>query len=244
MSARFLNRAYGDNRSINNICFQFPIRSRDYVISYGDYLTMTIGAGRGEYHPPRDDLSDDVRSEHRARALKRARRKFINLCLANDFRYMVTLTLDPKHPKFHLLNDPYRIKQTFKDIYRNKKMTFGYLGVCELQKNNNCHLHILTTKEIRCDLVKNDFGYLQFTPWVKYGFTNIRKILQKDYEKQTSYLTKYLFKEKDSKRYNYFRSQGLMLPSIVYNIELSEFAIDSKFKTEYGITVYNYKRKV
>lgn len=240
-SARALAWAYHDKRTFANIAYFMPNSSRDYAFEFSS--VMIISGGDGEYHPPNPDISDEKKEEYRIRSLKRARRKFLNFALANDFRYMLTLTLDPKHKKFVLLNNKQKMRQTFKDIHRNQKHDYRYLAVCELQKNGNCHLHILATKELKKYLNKNHFGKLEFSSWRKYGFTNIRKIKQSDYEKQTSYLTKYLFKEKGEKVYNYFRSQNLATPKIVHNVDLSDFVLDSEFETEYGITVYNLKRR-
>lgn len=238
-SARLLSRAYSDHRSLGNVAYLMPNPRRDYVISFDKTITMPPS---GEYHPPNPEISEEKREEYRLRSLKRARRKFLNLALANDFRFMLTLTLNPKHPKFDVLNNKNRIRQTFKDIHRNQKHTYSYLGVCELQKNGNCHLHIIATKQLKKYLVKNEHGKDAFIPWIKYGFTNIRKINQKDYERQTAYLTKYLFKQPEDLTYNYFRSLDLETPTIKYNIDEDNFIVDTSFQTEYGIRVTKLKR--
>lgn len=227
--------------SISNTAYTFPHHpDRDYAVSYGS-LVVHIPRNT-EYHPPRDDIPPEKKLEYQQRSLKRTRRTFINYTLANDFRYMLTLTLDPNHPKFSRLKDTYTLRQTFQDIYRNNGHTYNYLAVCELQKNGNPHLHILATKELKKHLTKNKHKHDTFSAW-RYGFSNIRKIKKTDYEKQTSYLTKYLFKEKDKTTYNYFKSKNIQKPKRKLNIDLSDFALDTTFITEYGITVYNYKRR-
>lgn len=227
--------------SISNIGYEFPeFPHRDYIVSFG-HVTINIPL-TNEYHPPRDDIEPEKKEQYKIRSKKRTRRNFLNYSLANDFRYMLTLTLDPSHPKFYELQDPQIARKKFQDIFRNHKHTYRYLGVCEFQKNGSPHLHILATKELKKYLTKNEYNKNTFAAW-RYGFSNISKINAKDYEKQTSYIVKYLFKDDSSKTYNYFRSKNLNKPIRKINTDISNFVVDKKFETDYGITVYNYKRK-
>lgn len=243
-SAILLNRRYDDKRSMANVAYLMPDDSRSYIVAFEKVISMPVN---DEYHPPREDIPTEKKIEYQIRSMKRAKQKFKNYCLANDFRYMLTLTLNPKHPKFKNLNDKNAIRKTFQNIYRNHRQTFQYLGVCETQKNGNCHLHILVTKEVEAFFSLNDHNFLQFNPWVKYGFTNIRAILPETYEKQTTYLTKYLFKQPEEHKYNYFRSKELETPKIKYNVSpynerFKNFVIDSSFKVAYGLNITILKK--
>lgn len=230
---RALNAHDPTKISISNIHFAMPDPSRSYTLSFSQTFHIKKNT---EYHPPNPELTDEERSLNRLRSLRRARKRFRDLALANDFRYMLTLTLDPKNTKFPILNSPERIRQTFKDIHRNHKLTFKYLGVCERQKSGNVHLHILTTKELKEYLILNKFKYNSFVYWAKYGFSNIREINPIDYERQTSYLTKYLSKSPDS-HYNYFRSRNLQDTKVFYNVNTLSMKVDSFFDTSYNVRV-------
>lgn len=234
-----LNRQYQDNRSISNIIYTMPIRGRSYAVEFSSPYHMPKSSG---YHPPRDDLDDDLREKYKYRSKMRAKKKFRDLALANDFRYMLTLTLNPSHPRFHSMNDPKNIRRVFKDIHRNNGHLYRYLGVCELQKNGNVHLHILCTKELKRHLRINDFGFLEFIPWIKYGYTNLRKLNKSDYVKQISYVSKYLTKS-ESNGQSYFRTRDLATPIVKYNGNLENMVVDIQFELDYDLVVSIYKEK-
>ncbi|NHI67123.1 hypothetical protein [Lactococcus petauri] len=177
-------------------------------------------------------ISDEAQQERTEKQMFSIKRKIRHYILANDFKYFVTLTIDPK--KRDSLD--YEIaKQTLLKWCRAQRKTkgkFDYIFVPEFHKSGRVHFHgVIGQPEYRSFtlteatnpktgeiLIRHNRQVLELKEW-RYGFTDVTLI--EDKERTSSYMTKYISKELMTGaemfgKKRYFPSRGLKKPEILF----------------------------
>lgn len=155
-------------------------------------------------------------SESQRVSLCRTKRNIKEICLANDFQYFATITIDSKKCDRYSLDKVQKLlKYTIKEKIRRKNKDFAYIFITEKHKDGAFHFHGLV-KNI--DLYINDNGYFSSSAFDNIGFNSFSKI--NDYSKTCNYITKYITKEciKNSHNQIYISSRGLK-KAVTYPIE-------------------------
>lgn len=154
---------------------------------------------------------NDVKLENN---ISRAKNKVMEYGLCNEFKYFITLTIDPK--KY----DRYDLRTYYKDFtqfLRNYNRLYNtkveYVLVPEQHKDGAWHMHGLVKGILEKHLVKNEHGYLDWLHYrKKFGWVSLDPI--RDLGAVSKYITKYIKKSMDTsvERLNahlYYNSKGL-----------------------------------
>jgi len=185
-------------------------------------------------------LTDEEQELRTRRQLRAIRRRIKGYALINDFKWFVTLTLNPE--KIDSLN--YDASKTallkWCRLIRDKYEKFDYLIIPELHKSGAVHFHGLlgdipasfkeaVNPKTGRPVIRNGRQVYNLADW-KYGFSDCEMI--ESPEKAATYITKYVTSAllTDKEMYNkkrYFNSQGLKKPTVTFgmgdNEELSNF---------------------
>lgn len=159
----------------------------------------------------------------------RAKRKIRQLCLANQFEFFTTITVNSLNADRYSLEEcELQLKKLLNKIKRKNK-DFKYIIIIEKHKDGAFHFHGLTADFPEDELYFNDNNYLSCHTLDNLGFNSFLKI-QEDYEKNYSYakvityITKYIEKDctKSTGNQLYFRSRNLK-NSLRVQLNLSQF---------------------
>lgn len=186
-----------------------------------------INSEYGE-NQPRNPLSKLDRAikdyNNKARSFRRSKTKVVDLAICNEFDWFVLFTLDPK---LYDITDKALCKKVIENWLHNQKRIWGsfeYLAVPELTKKGAIHFHLLF-KGYKGRMVysghKDRAGRKKYNlPGYRAGIiANATRI--ESFEKSCAYLSKYISKDLPALygKKRYWRSKGLLKPSIVYNTE-------------------------
>ena len=158
----------------------------------------------------------NISNERFRQSLSRAKNTIFELALCNKFTHFCTFTQDKEK------RDRYNLEEFISDFsmfVRNKNRNraedkkIKYVLVPEQHDNGAWHLHGLLAGLSKTDLVKNEYGYLDWLEYRnKFGFfscSRIRKPIN-----TAKYITKYISKDfakttLEKGRHLYYASQGL-----------------------------------
>jgi len=151
----------------------------------------------------------------------RAKRNIKEICLCNDFKYFVTLTINSDNAdRFSLEECQKLLKRLLKNYAKkfkyNTNIDFKYIIVTEKHKNGAFHFHGLFSDLLQKDIYKNNYGYISSHFFdTKLGFCSFSEI--KDSIKCANYITKYITKDSIKNNCNqlYFCSKGLKRATII-----------------------------
>ncbi len=174
-------------------------------------------------------ISDEAQQERTLKQSYTIKRRIRGYALANDFKWFVTLTIDPKKNDSYDYNHSKKLLLKWCRFMRDTYKKFDYLIIPEFHKSGAIHFHGLlgnisanfveaTHPSNGQLLLRNERQIYNLDDW-KYGFTDCEKII--DSEKTASYLTKYITKELMTnkemfRKKRYFNSKGLKKPKIEY----------------------------
>ena len=150
-------------------------------------------------------------------SVSRTKATIFEIAACNDFKWFVTLTLDSEKKN---RNDLKSFSRDFGQFIRDqnkkreKREKIEYLVIPEQHKDGAWHMHGLFKGLTEKDLVKNEFGYLD---WLEYrnrfGFFSCSKI--KSLNACSKYITKYVTKDVkkntslQSGAHSFYASKGL-----------------------------------
>ncbi len=225
----------------------------------GKYNRKTTDYGNGKieitaYHrpqlrytgkrPPASErkpvLSDEAQKERTKKQIYAIRRRIKGYAFANDFKWFVTLTFNPKKVDSHNYDTAKTALLKWCRLMRDKYKKFDYLIIPELHKSGAVHFHGLlgdvpadfaeaVSPKTGRPVIRRDRPVYNLIDW-KYGFSDCEEIENPD--RAASYITKYVTSAllTDKEMYNkkrYFNSQGLIRPSVSFdmtdNTELNDF---------------------
>lgn len=158
-------------------------------------------------------LFADTESERTS--LSRTKRHIKEICLANNFKYFATITINSKYCNRYKLDECQKLlKKTLKKIKR-KNNDFSYIFITEKHKDGAFHFHGLVSS---LDLYENENHYFSNLFLDKIGFNSFSMI--KSYNKCCNYITKYITKDcvKNSHNQIYISSRGLK-KAVSYEVE-------------------------
>lgn len=174
-------------------------------------------------------ISDEAQQERTLKQSYAIKRRIRGYAMANDFKWFVTLTIDPKKNDSYDYNHSKKLLLKWCRFMRDTYKKFDYLIIPEFHKSGAIHFHGLlgnisanfveaTHPSNGQLLLRNERQIYNLDDW-KYGFTDCEKII--DSEKTASYLTKYITKELMTnkemfRKKRYFNSKGLKKPKIEY----------------------------
>lgn len=148
-------------------------------------------------------------------SLSRTKRKIKEICLCNDFKYFVTLTINSKNAdRFSLQECQDKLSKLIKAYskrFSRRNLKFHYILITEKHKNGAFHFHGLFSDLLENDIYINSNGYISSYFFDNgLGFCSFSKI--KDILKCSNYITKYITKECIKNEHNqiYICSKGLL----------------------------------
>lgn len=174
--------------------------------------------------------SADPEAEDRERSMRRARAKLRRLALSNDFRWFVTLTLDPSKVDSH---DGAAVVKKLNAWCSNMVQRHGlkYILVPERHKKGGIHFHGFFNDCLSVvDSGHMDRqGHTVFNlPQWSLGFTTAIELYD-DYQKAVGYVCKYVGKQGEKPAGRWYYSGGdLVEPSVDY-LELSPAELKAEF---------------
>lgn len=158
-----------------------------------------------------------VNEEKLSNNLSRAKQTVREYALCNPWDYWCTFTIDPQKYDRYNLDKYFRDFAKFLNNYNSYKCPqeykVKYLFVPEQHEDGAWHMHGFIKGIKPQDLYINQNGYLSWKQYDrKFGFISMDKI--KDQERASSYILKYMTKDKDKNvtelhRHSYYCSQGL-----------------------------------
>ncbi|MTB36803.1 hypothetical protein [Streptococcus uberis] len=195
------------------------------------------------------DKAQEQRTKSQSYAIKR---KIRGYGLANNFKWFVTLTIDPKKYESKDYEKTKKLLLNWCRNMRDKYGKFDYLLIPEFHKSKAIHFHGLlsdipalfepaTHPKTNKNLERNGRQIYNLKDW-KFGFSDCEVII--DRERTASYITKYITKEllsnkKMFRKKRYFVSKGLKKPKINFtNADIKEL---DKFIPNFGIVATNSK---
>lgn len=166
-----------------------------------------------KYDIPQEKITNQEEIERIS--LSRTKRKIKEICLCNNFKYFVTLTINSKNAdRFSLQECQDNLQRLIKNYsmrFRRKNIKFHYILITEKHKNGAFHFHGLFSDLLENDIYTNEYGYISSHFFdEKLGFCSFSPI--KDILKCANYITKYITKDCIKNEHNqiYLCSKGLM----------------------------------
>lgn len=161
-------------------------------------------------------------------SLSRTKRKIKEICLCNDFKYFVTLTVSADNADRYSLKECQgmlqRLIKNYSMRFSRRNLKFNYILITEKHKDGAFHFHGLFSDLLKNDLYTNKFGYISSHFFdEQLGFCSFSEI--KDIVKCSNYITKYITKDCIRNEHNqiYICSKGLKHPD-VYDVSLSNMS--------------------
>lgn len=167
---------------------------------------------------PKERNRDEAKAEDMERSMRRARAKVRRLALANDFRWFVTLTLDPARI------DRYEAGEVIKKLSQwcnnqVKRKGLRYILVPERHKSGRIHFHGFFNDclEVVDSGHTDKQGHTIYNlPQWSLGFTTAIELYD-DYVKAVGYVCKYVGKQGEKPAGRWYYSGGdLREPEITY----------------------------
>ncbi len=186
----------------------------------------------------------DTDKESRVDNLNRTRQKKFDIAFLNNFKYFVTLTLDPE--KVSDRYDPKAIKKQLIKWLDNavQRKNLKYLLIPEHHKDGAIHFHALISADFKFkdSGIKTTDGRTRYNiPEWKYGFSTAVELNGK-YENVAKYVTKYITKDCVKIFGNYYFAGGKDLkrdvPCKLFDVDYDSFDVN-----EYSIPDTNLKFK-
>lgn len=183
----------------------------------GDYAKRRCPDGA-----PQGRKSSDPKGEDLERSMRRARAKLRRLALANDFRWFVTLTLDPQKV------DSYDGKAVVKKLNAwcsnmVQRKGLRYVLVPERHKSGRIHFHGFFNDclEVVDSGHTDRQGHKVYNlPAWSLGFTTAIELYD-DYQKAVGYVCKYVGKQGEKPAGRWYYSGGDLVEPAVDYVEIS-----------------------
>lgn len=215
--------------------YQYPGGVFDIIASsspdFGEKGWETAGFHEKKGSAKHERKSSDPEGEDLERSMRRARSKLRRLALANEFRWFVTLTLNPEKVDSF---DPAAVVKKLNAWCSNMVQRQGlrYILVPERHKSGRIHFHgffndcVEVTPTEHMD--RQGHPVYNLPQW-SLGFTTAIELYD-DYQKAVGYVCKYVGKqgEKPAGRW-YYSGGGLKEPKTIY-AEISP----AELAAEYG----------
>lgn len=196
------------------------------------------------------EISDEAQEKRTKSQSFSIKRRIRGYALGNDFKWFVTLTIDPKKYENKDYDETKRILLNWCRYMRDTYGKFDYLLIPEFHRSKAIHFHGLMGDipakfeeaihpKTKKKLLRNDRQIYNLKDW-KFGFSDCEEII--DRERTANYITKYITKElmsnkKMFRKKRYFVSKGLKKPAINYiNDDSKEL---DKFIPNFGIVDTN-----
>ena len=177
----------------------------------------------------------EAKAEDVERSMRRARAKVRRLALANDFRWFVTLTLDPQKVDRY---DPAAVVRKLSQWCSNqvKRKGLRYILVPERHKDGALHFHGFFSDSLEAvdsgHRAKSGQPIYNLPGW-DYGFTAAVEIYG-EYSAAVAYVCKYIGKQGDKPAGRWYYSGGdLQEPATTY-AEISP----AELEADYGSRCY------
>ncbi len=169
-----------------------------------------------------DRKTEDPKAEDLERSMRRARSKLRRLALTNDFRWFVTLTLDPSKVDSH---DGAAVVKKLNAWCSNMVQRRGlkYILVPERHKKGGIHFHgfFNDCMEIVDSGHKDRQGHTIYNlPQWSLGFTTAIELYD-DYQKAVGYVCKYVGKQGEKPAGRWYYSGGDLKEPTVEYLEIS-----------------------
>lgn len=166
-----------------------------------------------KYDIPQEKVTNQEEIERIS--LSRTKRKIKEICLCNNFKYFVTLTINSKNAdRFSLQECQDNLQRLIKNYsmrFSRRNIKFHYILITEKHKNGAFHFHGLFSDLLESDIYTNEYGYISSHFFdEKLGFCSFSPI--KDILKCANYITKYITKDCIKNEHNqiYLCSKGLI----------------------------------
>lgn len=192
-----------------------------------------IAAATAGAHKKRD--RSEALAEDQERSMRRARANVRRLALANDFRWFVTLTLDPMKIDRY---DPAAVVRKLNQWCSNqvKRKDLRYILVPERHKDGALHFHGFFSdalEAVASGHTDKSGNMIYNLPGWSLGFTAAIEVYG-DYPAAVAYVCKYIGKqgEKPAGRW-YYSGGSLQQPEVIY----ADIGIND-LKAEYGSRVF------
>ena len=185
---------------------------------------------------PKRRETDEAKAEDVERSMRRARAKVRRMALANEFRWFVTLTLDPAKVDRY---DPPAVVKKLNQWCNNqvKRKGLRYILVPERHKDGAIHFHGFFNDALEAVASghRSKAGQMIYNlPGWTLGFTAAIEVYG-DYAGAVAYVCKYIGKQGDKPAGRWYYSGGdLAEPDVTY-AELSP----QELKEEYGKKVWS-----
>lgn len=207
----------------------YPCGVMDIIAStnpdFGDpgwELTEDYSHPKRNHNAASDRKTADPKGEDLERSMRRARAKLRRLALVNDFRWFVTLTLDPSKVDSH---DGAAVVKKLNAWCSNMVQRRGlkYILVPERHKKGGIHFHGFFNDclEVVDSGHTDRQGHVIYNlPQWSLGFTTAIELYD-DYQKAVGYVCKYVGKQGEKPAGRWYYSGGdLVEPSVEY-VEIS-----------------------
>ena len=230
---------------VNTVLLNIFHNTKIYI--YPDGMQDIVISTDADFHPPGWEVVDDwgqckysskkgVRKvadpafEDMQRSMRRARGKLRRLALANEFRWFVTLTLDPQKVDSH---NGKAVVQKLNSWCSNMVQRNGlkYILVPERHKKGGIHFHGFFNDclEVVDSGHTDKQGHKIYNlPQWSLGFTTAIELYD-DYQKAVGYVCKYIGKEGEKPAGRWYYSGGDLVDPEVEYIEISPAEIRNLF---------------
>lgn len=184
---------------------------------------------------PKRSASDEAKAEDVERSMRRARAKVRRIALSNEFRWFVTLTLDPARIDRY---DAGEVVRKLSQWCSNqvKRRGLKYILVPERHKDGALHFHgfFSDALEAKASGHRDKGGHMIYNlPGWKLGFTAAIEVYG-HYPQAVAYVCKYIGKQGEKPAGRWYYSGGdLREPEVDYRDDIS---LDSLLEKFYGKT--------
>ena len=166
--------------------------------------------------------TSDPKAEDLERSMRRARAKLRRLALANNFRWFVTLTLDPAKVDSH---DGAEVVRKLNAWCSNMVQRRGlkYILIPERHKKGGIHFHGFFSdcvEVVNSGHVDHQGHTIYNMPQWSLGFTTAIELYD-DYQKAVGYVCKYIGKQGEKPAGRWYYSGGDLVEPVVSYAELS-----------------------
>lgn len=199
-----------------------PVRQKGFEIQNGKKLKRITG----------------VNTEKLENNIIRAKSKVFEYSICNEFKYFVTLTIDPKKYDRDNLKLYYQDFRKMLIKYNRKYNTkVEYIFIPEKHEDGKWHMHGLIKDLLEDHLTVNEHGYLDWKEYRdNFGWISIAPI--RNQEACSKYITKYVNKSlatsiKEINAHMYYVSQGLNVAQEIKKGLLSDNNITFNYENEF-----------
>lgn len=216
-----LHQREGDVKTFGKI-YKYPNGIYDIIASDRAVFSNGWEAAGAPKEPQKRIRKEEHSEEDLERARRRARACVRRLALANDFKWFVTLTLDPE--KIDRYSPEIVVKRMSQWVSNQvKRRGLRYILVPELHKDGAIHFHGFFSDSLEalpsghCD--KGGHPIFNLPGW-RYGFTTAIA-LYGDYEAAVAYVCKYIGKEAKKIGGRWYYSGGKLEEPVEIYVDVS-----------------------